>query len=49
MFKRLAIGLQFNTTGTDQKEHMLLFVFNEAVESKLVKFETSHTVILPQR
>ena len=26
---------------------MLLFVCNEAVESKLVKLETSHTVILP--
>ena len=26
---------------------MLLFVCSEAVESKLVKLETSHTVILP--
>ena len=31
------------------KESMLLFVCSEAVDSKLVKLETSRTVILPQR
>ena len=40
-------GLQLNKTGTDQKEHMLLFVCSEAVESKLVKLETSRSAILP--
>ena len=40
-------GLQFNKTGTDQKEQMLFFVCSEAGESKLVKLETSRTVILP--
>ena len=39
-------GLQFNKTGTDQKEQMLFFVCSEAGESKLVKLETSRTVIL---
>ena len=39
--------LQFNKTGTDQKEHVLLFVCSEEVESKLVKLETSRTLILP--
>ena len=28
-------------------ENMLLFGYSEAVESNLVKLETSHTVILP--
>ena len=37
-------GLELNKTGTDQKEHMLLFVCSEAVESKLVKLETRSTV-----
>ena len=41
-------GLQFNKTGTGQKEHTILFACSEAVESNLVKLETSHTtVILP--
>ena len=30
-----------------KKENMFLFVCSEAVESKLVKLETSFTVILP--
>ena len=39
-------GLQFNKTGLDQKrKYILLFVCYEAVESKLVKLETSCTVI----
>ena len=40
-------GLQFNKTGSDQKENMLLFACGEAVEFKLGKLEISHTVILP--
>ena len=41
-------GLQFNKTGTDQKEHLFnLYLCSKAVESKLVKLETSRTVILP--
>ena len=38
-------GGKFNKTGTDQKEYTLLFVYSEAAESKLVKLETSSTVI----
>ena len=38
---------QFNKIGFDQKEHLLLFVCSEAVESKLVKLETSRSAILP--
>ena len=30
-----------------KEENMLFFVCSEAAESKLVKLETSHTVILP--
>ena len=37
-------GLQYIKTGTDQKEHVLLFVYSKAVVSKL---ETGRTVILP--
>ena len=46
---RCTAVLQLNKVVFDQKEHMLLFVCSEAVESKLVKLETSHTVILPQQ
>ena len=35
--------LQFNKTGFDQNEKMLLFVSGEAVESKPVKLETIRT------
>ena len=41
------VGHQFDKNGFDQKENMLLFVCSEAVESKPVKLETSHTVMLP--
>ena len=40
-------GLQFNKTEFDQKrKYETLFVCSEAVESSLVKLETSRTVIL---
>ena len=32
-----------------KQENMLLFVCSEAVESKLVKLETMHTVTLPPK
>ena len=43
------VQLVSSLTGLDltKKENMLLFVCSDAVESKLVKLETSHTVILP--
>ena len=47
MFIRLAAGLQSNKAGFDQKGSMLLLVCSEAIESKLVKLDTSRTVILP--
>ena len=40
-------GLQFNKTGTDHKRTYILFLCSEPVEYKLVKLETSCTVILP--
>ena len=40
-------GLHFNKTGFDQKRKYVFFKCSEAVESKFVKRETSHTVILP--
>ena len=43
-FIRLATGLQFNKTGSDQRKKNVAFSY--AVESKLVKLETSCTVIL---
>ena len=42
-------GLQFNKTETGQKEHTILFACSEAVESNLVKVETSCTAILPPK
>ena len=42
-------GLQLNKIGFDQNKNTLLFVCSEAVESKLVKLETSRTVILPPK
>ena len=40
-------GLQFNNTGLDQGRKYVVFGCSEAAESKLVKLETSHTVIHP--
>ena len=42
-------SLQFSKTGFDEKRKYVLFVFSEAVETKLLKLETSRAVILPQQ
>ena len=42
-------GLQFNKTGLYQGRNYVVFVCSEATESKLVKLETSCTVILPPK
>ena len=39
----------FNKIGLDQGRTHAIFVCIEAAESKLLKLETSHTVIPPQR
>ena len=46
---RITVRLVSSLTRQDltQKENMLLFLCSEAVESKLVKLETSRTVIFP--
>ena len=40
-------GLQFNKAGYDQNRKYVVILCSEAVETKLVKLETSSTVILP--
>ena len=40
-------GLQFFKTGPDKGRKYVILVSSGAAESKLVKLETSHTVILP--
>ena len=50
LFIRLPTGLQFNKTGTDQKENMLLLVCSEAVESKTCKTrEQAYSDTSPQQ
>ena len=49
--KRITVRLVFSLKRLDltKEENMLFFACSEATESKLVKLETSRTVILPQR
>ena len=49
--KRITVRLDFSLKRLDltKEENMLFFACSEATESKLVKLETSRTVILPQR
>ena len=47
--KRITVRLVFSLKRLDltKEENMLFFACSEATESKLVKLETSRTVILP--